>query len=380
MKSTIIFFLSAIIITFFAACDKVEVLPLYQNGSAPILTASSSSIAPAAADSDKTALTLNWTYTKQATDSSTIKFVIDIDTTGNNFSKTTSTVVSGALTASFTAKDLNNILLIKGYAFNVPVSMDVRVTSSYANNNERLSSNVLKLNMTPYKIPPKVAIPATGMLFIVGDATDFGWTNDPAPPAFPPIRQLTQISETQWAGIFNMKGTGGYKLLQKQGDWETQFHMIEGGTANAGDFEQKNSDPSFPSPAIAGAYKVDFDFQTGKYAVTKVDNALPATLYITGDATMSGWTNSPPSTQQFSEVTNGVFELTMNFTGTGSYKFLSSSGNWQPQFGGTSATGGDISANYGSGTDPGSINSPTVAGSYKMQVNFITSTYSITKM
>jgi hypothetical protein len=365
----------------FAACNKVDDLPFYQNGIAPVLSASSSVVAPVAADSSKTALTLNWTYPNHAvSDPNSIKYIIEIDSAGKNFTKSYTKIVTGALNTSFTGKELNDILLGKGYAFGVPVDMDIKVTSSYANNNERIASSIIKVKMTPYKIPPKIALPSLGRLFIVGDATDFGWSNDPTPasPPFPALRELTRISETQWQGIFNMKGSGAYKLLQKQGDWDFQFHMVTGDAA-AGTFEQKNSDPGFPSPST-GAYRVTFDFQTGRYSIVKEANALLPDLYVTGDAVTPNWVNNPPDNLKFTPVTNGLFEITLALTPGKQYKFLSSFGNWQPQFGGTSATGGVFTANYGNASDPPAIPTPAEAGNYKIQVNFLTQKYMVTKI
>jgi len=48
------------------------------------------------------------------------------------------------------------------------------VISSYGNNNERLVTNVVKVNAKTYKVPPRVALPTTGKLYIVGDATAGG--------------------------------------------------------------------------------------------------------------------------------------------------------------------------------------------------------------
>src|SRR5688500_20352928 len=82
-----IILLAAGITGFFAACDKADSLPFYGNGTAPVLTASSTAIAPLPADSNNIALTLSWTYPNHATDSSNIKYTIEIDSTGKNFSK-----------------------------------------------------------------------------------------------------------------------------------------------------------------------------------------------------------------------------------------------------------------------------------------------------
>jgi hypothetical protein len=232
--------------------------------------------------------------------------------------------------------------------------------------------------MTPYKIPPKVALPTSNRVFIVGDATTFGWSNDPA-PVFPAAREFAKLDETTWGGIMYLKGSGAWKLLQTQGNWDTQFHMVNGGTSTTGSFVQENADPGFPSPSTAGWYKIILDFQTGKYTVTAVSNDLPQELYMTGDATGAGWTNTPPVAQQFNRLNSSEYSITATLAPGKYYKFLSTQNQWQPQFGGSSATGGTLGANYGSGSDPDAIPTPSVAGSYKIKVNFVTNTYTVTQ-
>lgn len=374
--------LPCIIAVLFTACDKEADLPYYKAGQAPELSASSLTVAPAPADSNNLALTLSWTFPNHGTDTANIKYVIEIDSTGKNFSNPATRTVMGSLSTQYIAKQLNAILLAKNYAFNVPVDMDVRVTSSYANNNERLTSNILKIRMTPYKIPPKVVLPAGGRLFIVGDATTFGWSNDAA-PAFPAAREFARIDETTWAGVMYLDGSGAWKILQTQGNWDSQFHMVNGGTATDGSFIQENADPGFPSPAAAGWYTITLDFQTGKYKVQPFEwNELPQQLYITGDATPSSWTENPPASQQFTRLNSSEYQITMSFVPGKVYKFLMTLGQWQPQFGShrdhvttNTAFTGILGANYGSSNDPEPVNTPATAGSYKVKVNFATKKY-----
>ena len=151
------------------------------------------------------------------------------------------------------------------------------------------------------------------------------------------------------------------------------------GTSTAGSFVQENADPGFPSPSTAGWYKIILDFQTGKYTVTLVSNDLPQELYMTGDATAAGWTNTPPVAQQFSRLNSSEYSITATLAPGKYYKFLSTQNQWQPQFGGSSATGGILGANYGSGSDPDAIPTPSAAGSYKIKVNFVTNTYTVTQ-
>jgi hypothetical protein len=69
----------------FGACKKIADLPHYANGAAPKLSASTTTIAPTAADSSKTVLTLSWNNPKYATDSSHQKFIVEMDSVVRNF-------------------------------------------------------------------------------------------------------------------------------------------------------------------------------------------------------------------------------------------------------------------------------------------------------
>ncbi|MFN2438573.1 MAG: SusE domain-containing protein, partial [Chitinophagaceae bacterium] len=118
MRSFINIFLAITGLTFITSCDKVDSLPFFGTGTAPVLSASATTIAPVPADSNKVALTLSWTNPSHATDSTNYKFVVEIDSAGKNFSNVATKVVNGGSGTSFTAKELNSILLAKGYAFN----------------------------------------------------------------------------------------------------------------------------------------------------------------------------------------------------------------------------------------------------------------------
>ena len=166
------------------SCDKVDTLPTYSKGSAPDLGVSSVSIVPAIADSNKAVLTLNWSDPKYATDSNHVKYLIEIDSAGRNFSKEVTKTVTKTLTTSFTGRELNTILLNYGYSLGTPIKLDVRVTSSYSNNNERLPSNIVKLSVTPYSDPSKLTSEKTTVTGTAGTSTShcntFKWS-----PSFP---------------------------------------------------------------------------------------------------------------------------------------------------------------------------------------------------
>ena len=156
------FFLFVIAMTFvITACNKVENLPYYSNGNAVTLSASSTSIAPTAADSANNVVTFSWTNPGYATDSSTYKFILEIDSTGRDFSKKTTKLVTGALNTALTGRELNNIVLNYGFTLGAPYEMDARVISSYSNNNEQYISNVVKISVTAFSDPSVLTATAT---------------------------------------------------------------------------------------------------------------------------------------------------------------------------------------------------------------------------
>lgn len=108
---------------------------------------------------------------------------------------------------------------------------------------------------------------------------------------------------------------------------------------------------------------------------------LPPTgeLYATGDGTPSGWTNNPPLAQKCTKLSLTEYTITMNLVPGFYYKFLSTLTQWQPQYGGKEANGGDFSANMGGGSDPDAIPTPAVAGSYKITLNFVSGKYTVVK-
>src|ERR1700722_4420113 len=139
------------------ACSKMT-NAYYHQGSTPNLQTSASTLAPATADSLKNVLAVSWTNPNYSTDSAKVLYTIQIDSSGRNFSKAMSWTVTGVMSDSFSAKQLNTLALGFGFNYNVASNLDVRVISSYANNNEQLMSNTVTISYTPYVTPPKLTV------------------------------------------------------------------------------------------------------------------------------------------------------------------------------------------------------------------------------
>lgn len=118
-----------------------------------------------------------------------------------------------------------------------------------------------------------------------------------------------------------------------------------------------------------------------KFSVTPFQDPskLPPDLFITGDGTPSGWTNTPPNTQKFTYLGGKKYEILMDFVPGKLYKFLTKFGAWQPQYGSASATGGALGVNDGTTSDPPAVPTPAVAGTYKITVNLGNSTFTVEK-
>lgn len=365
------------------ACDKKADLPVFENGTAPVLTASATTIAAAPSDSNNVAVIFSWSNPKYATDSSKVKYIIEIDSAGRNFAKAASKEITGSLSSSYLAKELNSILLNYGFKFNVAYDVDVRLISSYANNNEQYTSNTVRLKVTPYKIPPKVALPATGKLFIVGDATNGGW-NNPVPV---PTQEFTRIDETTFGGIFQLATGKQYLILPENGSWSTKYCLTNGsaaGIADGGDFVFRSSGgDNFPAPGADGLYKIILDFQEGKFTVTPFtqQHGLPAALFIVGDATPGGWSNPVPlPSQEFTRKNSTQFELTLSLTTGKKYLFLPENGNWGKKFGAVNGTASGIGLGGPLKPEGEDMPAPDASGNYKIVVDFINNTSKLTKL
>ncbi len=366
---------------FFTACDKADNLPFYKPGvaGAPVLTSSAATIAPLPADSNNNVITFSWTKPDFATDSANIKYIIEIDSAGKNFSNAVAKTINGKLNITFTAKELNTILLGFGFAFNTPYDVEVRITSSYANNNQLVKSNIIILNATPYKTPPKVTLPASGKLFLVGNATAggdaTGW-NNPVPV---PTQEFSRLDETTFAGVFLLNAGKTYLLLPVNGSWDAKFGGTGNNNANnvdGDDFKLAGGD--LKAPAVTGMYKIIVDFQSGKFTTTPYEGTLATDIFIVGNATpgadATGWNNPVPvPSQQFTRINASLFEITMPLIANKTFLLLPVNGSWDHKYGGL----GNNNSNNVSGDDfkyDGSdLKAPAETGNYKISINFAAS-------
>lgn len=266
-----------------AGCDKDEKRIYFDEGTAPSLSTSTN--APVLKTDpifDKEeVMTLTWTNPEYAfttgPSSQDVNYRIELDTVGAGFGSAKKGTISVAkeLSKTFTTGELNALLsgLGSGQMALTPdreYLMEARVTSTIGTSALPLTSNTIQFRVTPFSPPPVVPVPDAGTLWGVGDAFSSGW-NNPLPAPYDVNQKFTRINKTLYELVVNMPGGGGYKLIQQQGVWGTQYKYISGGNNSweGGDFEKKDADPAFPGPPTAGKYKITVNFLSGKFTVAK---------------------------------------------------------------------------------------------------------------
>lgn len=257
----------------FGACEKDEVKNYFEGGTEPVLTASASEIILEFLSADEDAITMSWTNPDYkfttGVSSQDVSYILEIDTVGANFTNPArqSISISQELSKTFKVSELNDYLLNQlQLTPGVPHNIEFRVTSSLSNA-VPLYSNSLAFEVIPYAIPPKVQLPFTGELYLVGDATYGGW-NNPVPL---PAQQFTKVSETLYEIVVPMYGGKFYLMLPQNGSWDNKYAVKDQsipGLSEGGDFFL-NAAKDIPGPAADGTYKIQADFQRGKFTVTK---------------------------------------------------------------------------------------------------------------
>ena len=282
MKNIFKYILSAsTLVIVFASCKKDEKRVVFEGGTAPVLTASSAGpfvlLQP---DKDKLAVTFKWTNPNYkfntGVSSQDVTYTLQIDTAGSNFTKNANmqeVAIANDLSVSYTEKDLNTFLTKMALTAGVTYNIEMRIKATLVNNSVPLYSNVLKMKVTPY-LDFAVEPPGTlannyndGNLWATGDCFPSPDWSNPLPAPYDATLKFTKIDKLHYELIVDFDKTGGYKLIQAQGNWDTQYHALVANTPLSGEFEKKNSDPQFASPGV-GKYKIEVNFQTGKYKLT----------------------------------------------------------------------------------------------------------------
>ena len=280
MKYLFKFLFLSILVLALGSCEKDENRIYFEGGTPPVLTASVNGNIPMAfANADKEAVRLSWTnpdynFTTGGS-SQDVNYLLEIDTTGANFTnpKRRTLAIKSNLGKTITQGELNDYLLntleLKaGMAHNI----EMRVTSSLGGNAVSLASNVVKFTVTPYSIPPKVELPASGKLYITGGATPVGWQCACAGETEAVSQRFTQVSPTLYVlPRITLKANESFLFLPVYSSWDVKYGFTGDGNKNNVDGDEfKKGGNDIKAPATTGDYKIEVNFQTGKYTLTKL--------------------------------------------------------------------------------------------------------------
>jgi len=288
MKNTVklictITFLTGLLVS----CKKDENKVYFLGGTAPSLYVTSTTpMILLRDDKDKPALTFSWTNPNYmfntGVSSQDVTYYLQVDTVGANFgsSKLQELAINKDLSVALTVGQLNQFPTRMELSAGVFHNLEFRIKSTLINRSVPLYSGAIKISINNYLDyavePPGTATDAggpymLGTLWVVGDAVASGWSN-PLPAPYDVTQRIARKAPTDvlhYVDTITFKSSGGYKLIQTQGIWSTQYHALDGTAKLSGKFEKKDSDPQFPSPG-AGDYRIEVNFQTGEYKLTKL--------------------------------------------------------------------------------------------------------------
>lgn len=368
ISQKLLFILSTIAV--FSACNKVKELPYYNNGNAVTLSSSADAIAPTPADSSNQVISFSWTNPNYASDSSKFKYIVEIDSSGRNFSNKVTKLVTGTLSTSFTGKELNTILLNYGFSPGANNSLDVRVVSSYGNNNEQYTSNVVTVTVAAYGDASVLSASTTSATLDINTAND-------------------HAIDFTWGSSFNgYNGTVTYTLQYDSSGkgFATPSEIVVGSAVYTKGMTQSELNETALDAGIPGGNSGDVEYRikaTTEFGATAYSNTIVVTIqtyfpllrfYLPGgyqSSTGNGNDWDPGTAPELirdlrSDVFNDMYYIYIYLPANAEFK-ITQGRSWDVNYGGT---GGDLSAG-------GANLSVPTAGVYRITINRKTLKYDI---
>ena len=273
MKKILNYFLPALLLmTGFVSCKKEENRIYMEGGTAPVLTASTtSSMVLLLANKNNTAIKFDWTNPNYefttGPSSQDVSYLLQIDKAGANFGseKKFERGISKNLTTTFTVGELNTAILGMDLEENIAHNLEIRLRSAIGSA-VPLYSNVINIVVTPYL---DVVYPVPDKLFITGGATPGNWMGGGDPELA--SQQFTKVSNSDFEiASLALTGDQGFLFVPVYGDWNNKYGFDGNGmenNVNGDNFRPGGNDMKAPP---SGNYKIRVSFKTGKYTLTKL--------------------------------------------------------------------------------------------------------------
>jgi hypothetical protein len=248
---------------------------MFGTAKLPQLKASTAVVALTPGKEADNAITFNWTnpdyFFNTGISSHNVNYRLELAPEGANFTgaNTYSTTITSDLAHTFTVGVLNGIL---GNDMKLPTGvlarLEARVTATLATNALPQMSNTVKFTATPFAPPPKVALPSSGRLFLVGGATPGGWGNPV--PANQEFAKVPNTNNTKYEITVALTGGGSILMLPVNGSWDDKYGWTGDNNQNvpSGDALRRGGG-DIKVPADNGNYKITVDFQVGNFTIVK---------------------------------------------------------------------------------------------------------------
>ncbi len=357
-----ILFLATFITLVVAGCKKVADLPFYKDGNVVALTASKTTLTPVPGDSTKDVVTFSWTDPNYATDSKTVRYLLEIDSAGSQFGTKVTKELAGERTASIKGSELNNILLNYGFTPGTSYELEVRVVSSYANNNEQFKSNTVKLTVTPYTDP---SVFSTSKIFVAGSlvtATDnaltFSWT-----PSFKGYSGVVTYSIQYDSLTKNFANAQNIPVGPTIYNLPMTIGQINGNALDVGIKGTTSGKVQYRLKAVTALGAVAY---SNPVNVTVKAYVSIINMYLVG--AVNGWDINVPL-QLISDKgpgrNNKVYYTYVKLDANSEFKFVQKIGDWGSAYGNTGTSGTGYTTDYNQG---GNFSS-TTAGVYRLTID-----------
>ena len=325
-------------------------------------------------------------------------YIIDVNFATNTFTVTPAPASSKITVTSFspTSAAYGNTDTIKGSGFTGAsyISFGGIPASSFVVLND---STITAVVDTGASGPVKVASPKdTSSLggftyiptktnnsngFIVGSAVAGGWAN-PIPIEDSAAQALTKVGPNELKITIHLKGGAEYKFIAQDGSWTQTYGIAtqDDPTKIYGGAFVSNGQ-NILAPPLSGIYTIDVNTQASTFTVTLVS---PDSLFIIGSATKNGWNNplkvEDSAAQQFTQISPTEYKLSVSLYANQDYKFLArDNGDWTYNWG-IKVNEDTSMVNSGKllyGTNSQNILSPAINGTYTIDVNFATNSYTV---
>lgn len=200
------------------------------------------------------------------------------------------------------------------------------------------------------------------------------------------VMMSTPTVENETTYFWNFDGVevttlGSFKIREGQ-DWNNKvigYNEVTMAGLSADKFTTNNDGNFVPTENGTYDFELKIDAVTETYTLTVNPAGQAVEMYMLGDGSLAGWSNTDPLPMTGS---NGEYTITTELQGAGKYiKFITTVGQWAPMYGtdanGTSTSGNLVYRATESDPDPASIPTPATLGNYTVSINTNTLTYTI---